>query len=101
MLAVVPVLTFGSGSYAGRPPKPPEHIDSAKYELGKNLITGRLTPSSQSADRKAQSARLKELQDQLSKRVQATVNLPALSGKLSPEQLDGLEYYLLIRYKVK
>ena len=47
MVAATPVALLGSGSYAGRPPKPPDHIDAAKYELGKNLITGRITPTSQ------------------------------------------------------
>lgn len=101
MVAATPVALLGSGSYAGRPPKPPDHIDAAKYELGKNLITGRITPTSQATNRSSQALRFKELQEKLPKRVQSSVNLAALSGKLSPEHQEGLEYYLLIRYKVK
>jgi hypothetical protein len=100
-LAAAPLLAPGSGSYTGRPPKPPEHLDAARYELGKNLCLGRLIPTSGSADRAAQESRLKELQGKLPRRAQPTLNLPALAGKLSAEQLAGLEYYLFIRYKVK
>lgn len=92
---------FGSGTYAGRPPRPPENIDSGKYELGKNLFMGTVLPKAGSGDKASQESRLKRLQDKLPRKVQPTVNLPALAGKLTPEQLAGVEYYLAVRFKVK
>ena len=92
---------MGSGTYAGRPPRPPENIDAPKYELGKNLFVGTVLPKSGTADKAGQEARLKRLQDKLPRKVQPTVNLPALAGKLTPEQLAGVEYYLAVRFKVK
>lgn len=92
---------LGSGTYAGRPPKPPDNIDAAKYELGKNLFMGKLLPKAGAGDKPTQETRLKGLQNRLPKKVQPTVNLPALAGKLTPEQMAGVEYYLAIRFKVK
>ena len=101
VLLTTPPLATASGSYSGRPPKPPEHIDAAKYELGKNLFNGKTTPSATGASKAEQAKRLGGLQEKLPKRVQQTVNLPALAGKLAPAEQQALEYYLSVRYKVK
>ncbi len=100
-LGAAPMPAFASGSYTGRPPKPPEHIDASRYELGKNLVLGNLAPSGSAPDAAKQSARLKELQGRLPRKIQSTVNLAALGGKLSADQQGALEYYLSVRYKVK
>lgn len=101
-LAALPLSVLGSGSYMGRLPTPPsELIDSGKYELGKNLFLGKVVPNSTGKDRASQATILRDLQGKLPKKVQAAVNLPALAGKLSPQQLDSLGYYLSVRYKVK
>jgi hypothetical protein len=100
-LFVMPGSVLGSGTYAGRPPKPPDNIDAAQYELGKNLFMGTVLPKAGVGDKPAQEARLKRLQDRLPRKVQPTVNLPALAGKLTPQQLAGVEYYLAVRFKVK
>ena len=100
-LSAAPIAARASGSYSGRPPKPPEHVDAAKYELGKNLFAGTLPATSKAPDAAKQEARLKELQSRLPKRVQSGSNLLALAGKLSAPQQEALEYYVSVRYKVK
>ena len=94
---------FGSGSYGGRPPKPPTSaVDSGQYNLGKDIYSGKANLGQASATTAtSQSARLKDLQAKLPKSAQKTVNLPELAGKLDAAQLSALEYYLEVRYQVK
>jgi hypothetical protein len=72
------------------------------YHRGKQIFTGGMTlsdvPSVSVLD---QAARLTALQGKLPQQVQQTVALPALAGKLRPENLQALEYYLAIRYKIE
>lgn len=94
---------FGSGSYVGRPPQPPSSsVDSGKYNLGKDIYSGKARLGGASAASAAtQSARLKDLQDKLPKAAQRSVNLPEMAGKLDATQMSALEYYIEVRHKVK
>ncbi len=97
---------LASGSYSGRPPQPPANsdggttVDRNKYALGKNVFEGSvMTPGGSSAE--TQLARLKAAQMQLPAEVAKTKDLPALAGKLSAAQLEGLEYYVAQRFAMK
>jgi hypothetical protein len=95
---------MASGSYANRPPPPPVSVsvDSNKYNLGKQVYSGKAPLGTSSSDLAAQQGpRLKELQDKLPKAAQKNTNLPDLAGKLTPGQMSALQYYLEVRYKVK
>lgn len=98
---MVPEAVWASGSYTARIPKPPEHVDGAKYELGKNLVLGKAAPSGAAANAAVQRTRLQTLQSKLPKKVQAGTDLTALAGKLSTKEEDALQYYIQVRYKVK
>jgi hypothetical protein len=105
LVLFLPLFALGSGSYTSRPPRPPAStpsIDSDKYNLGKQIYSGKATLGAANADVAAQqSPRLKELQDKLPRSAQRTANLPDLAGKLSTAQMQALEYYLEVRYKIK
>jgi len=95
---------MASGSYANRPPPPPASVsvDSNKYNLGKQVYSGKAPLGTSSSELAAQQGpRLKELQDKLPKAAQKSTNLPDLAGKLTPGQMGALQYYLEVRYKVK
>lgn len=111
LLALVATELFASGSYVTRPPLPASH-DSARYELGKAIALGRAplpgvktAPAGKLAgarqEGEAQSRRLSALQDQLPGRIRSTMTLPALAGRLTEGQLEALEYYLRVRYKIR
>ena len=108
-LALAPSVLMGSGSYTYRPPRPPSVIertkdaDKDKYELGKSIYSGKARLSGQpSADAmKVQEARLRTLQARLPESAQKKTNLPALAGRLTPGEMDALEYYVNKRFPVK
>jgi hypothetical protein len=94
---------WSSGSYTPRPPQPPARVteDSGKYELGKAIFLGSallLIPSG--AEKTVQRVRLADLQEKLPARVRKNVHLAGLAGKLTPVQLQALEYFIKVRYKV-
>lgn len=93
---------FASGSYSSRPPQPPDAViqNSRRYELGKAIFAGKLDLKDR-APQAAQLERLKDLQGRLPASKRASADLPALAGKLSPDQMTALEYFLEIRYKIK
>ncbi|MEO7414844.1 MAG: hypothetical protein ABIZ81_15975 [Opitutaceae bacterium] len=96
---------FASGSYSGRPPKPPAQsggdmkmkMDREKYGLGQKIYEGgaRLTGG---GDASAQMARLKNVQAQLPPDASKMKDLVGLAGKLSAAELDALEYYVKERF---
>lgn len=92
---------LASGSAPTRPPRPPrtdapgETMDSARYALGKSVFTGKAPLHSNRAAARQQRARLSQLAARSGAR---GASLPELAGKLSPEQLDALEYYVSQRY---
>ncbi|MDX1984953.1 MAG: hypothetical protein SFV51_32070 [Bryobacteraceae bacterium] len=98
-----------SGSYSTRPPRPPEAViqNSRRYELGKTIFAGKLELRSPApgAERgqteRVQAERLKELQSRLPTAKRLSVDLPAFAGKLTPDQMAALAYFLEIRYKIK
>jgi hypothetical protein len=103
LAVALPSPVSGSGTYPSRAPKPPNTtIDVDAYHRGKQIFTGVMTlndvPGVSVLD---QAARLTTLQEKLPTQVQRTVTLPALAGTLRPENLEALEYYLAIRYKIE
>jgi hypothetical protein len=99
---------FASGSYSGRPPKPPAKsgdgmamkMDREKYALGQKVYEGSaMTPGGGNAD--VQMARLKAAQMMLPADAMKMKDLPALAGKLSAAQLEALEYFVAQRFGMK
>jgi hypothetical protein len=98
-----PAFLTASGNYATRPPQPPVGIieNSRMYELGKAIFAGKSTlKNSSSTDARPQRARLASLQERLSPALKKTVDLPGMAGKLSPVQMEALEYFLKVRHKI-
>jgi hypothetical protein len=89
-----------SGTYSGGGVKPPVKIDSARYELGKAVFTGKAKLGDTKADEEAQKTQLSAWQKSLPASVQKTADLPAFAGRLTEAQLDGLGHFLQIRYNV-
>ena len=94
---------FASGSFSGRPPKPPSQsgdtmkLDREKYTLGQKVYEGSaMTPGAGNAG--AQRPRLKALQMKLPAGAR---NLEALAGELSDQQLEALEYFVAQRFAMK
>ena len=90
-----------SGSYTAVGIKPLIKIDSARFELGKAVFTGKTKLAETPTAPETQSATLTAWQKGLPASVQKTANLPALAGKLTAAQLDGLKHYLEVRYNLK
>ncbi len=92
---------LASGSAPTRPPRPPrndapaETMDNSRYALGKSVFTGKAPLHSNPAAARQQRVRLTQLAARSGSR---GASLPKLAGKLSPEQLDALEYYISQRY---
>jgi hypothetical protein len=98
----LPLSVAASGTYSARPIRPPvSAVDANKYNIGKHIFSGKYDPGKPPGAAAAQTPRLKALQEKLPKSVQKTRDLPALAGKLSNEQMQSLEYYLGVRYKIK
>lgn len=108
-LSLAPSLLKGSGSYSSRPPRPPALIeigkdaDKERYELGKKIYSGkaRLSGKPSLENMTTQEATLKRLQARLAESAQQKTNLLPLAGRLSPAELDALEYYVNKRFPVK
>jgi|SRR5204863_7125840 len=108
-LAFAPSILSGSGSYSIRPPRPPSPVgvtkdtDRERYELGKKIYSGKAhLTADPSADIKAQQeTRLRALQARLPESAQKKTDLPALAGRLTPAEMDALEYYVNKRFPAK
>ncbi len=86
-----------------RPVFPAAHrvADSEKYELGKAIFLGKAVLKEQAnTDKLGQRTRLVSLQERLPARVQKTVDLASLCGKLSEDQFAALQHFLKVRLKV-
>ena len=98
----LPLSAPASGTYSARPIRPPvSAVDANKYNIGKHIFSGKYEPGKPPGDAATPTPRLKALQEKLPKSAQKTSDLPALAGKLSNEQMQSLEYYLGVRYKIK
>jgi hypothetical protein len=104
---------FASGGGPAAPPRPPkkekdmpkksemsmmETIDSARYELGKAVYTGKYTAVN---NRQKMSEQKKALMMMSNKAGSKVKDLSSLAGKISDEQLKALEYYLSKRFMQK
>ncbi|MEO6246420.1 MAG: hypothetical protein ABIQ12_13380 [Opitutaceae bacterium] len=106
--AAATVPASASGSYSGRPPKPPAtatsggemKMDREKYGLGQKIYDGgaKLVGG---GDANSQLARLKALQGMLPADAMKMKDLPALAGKLSAAEIDALEYFVKQRFAMK
>lgn len=97
-LCVAPALA--SGSYTAKPPRLGQ-LDHARYHLGKQVFTGKLDlPAAATGDAASQLPALQELEDKLPEKVRAKSQLTSLAGRLTREQLDALEYYLTVRFRL-
>lgn len=79
----------------------PKDFDSEKYLLGEQICTGKATISKHDLkDEVKQKERIIELQQKLTYKDRKLTNLLELSGKLTPRELESLEYYVSLRYKL-
>jgi hypothetical protein len=101
-ILLVAGIANASGSYV-RPASQRAGLDDyAKYELGKQVSTGRIELAERSEETfDDQSTVLSSLQSRLPRGARKRLDLPVYAGRLSPEQLDALHYYLKVRYKVR
>jgi hypothetical protein len=96
---------MGSGSYIARLPAPAtslvrSNVDREKFGLGQKLFNAsvKLEAAEPAAP---QLVRLKKLQAKLPESVATKKDLAELAGKLTPQQLDALEYFVIQRYATK
>ena len=104
LAAATTVPAFASGSYPGRPPKPPAggamKMDREKYGLGQKIYDGSAKLMG-GGDAGAQTARLQAAQALLPADAMKAKNLPALAGKLSAAELEALEYFVKERFATR
>jgi hypothetical protein len=101
LLGGTPTLLEASGSYPGPGIRPSSRINAVKYELGKAVFNGKATLTAGAGDAAEQGGKLTAWQKLLPVAAAKTVDLPALAGKLTTEQLDALQYFIEIRYNLK
>lgn len=101
LLGATGLPSMASGSYPGPGIRPPAKHDTAKYELGKAVFTGKSGLTIGAGNAETQGATLKEWQKALPVAVQRTTDLTAMAGKLTQGQLDGLQHFLEVRYNLK
>ncbi len=97
-----------SGTYPpvspARPPSRPgdrSTLDRRTYEEGQRVFSGRVPLLEPSADREAEQRQvLTRWQSRLPFLTKLRVNLPAMSGRLTEDQMATLAYFLAIRYKI-
>ena len=96
---------FASGSSVIRIPVPGAGaagggFDREKFGLGQKIFSGGVKPAGHESAA-AQGARLRALQAKLPESVAQKRDLNLLAGRLLPEQLDALEYFVTQRYPAK
>ena len=97
-----PQLAGASGSYVRSASHRAGLDDYPKYALGKSVSTGSVAlPETPSDSAGEQEPVLDELQTQLPRSARARLDLPALAGRLTPDQLEALQYYLKVRYRIR
>ncbi len=96
---------FASGSYVGRPPKPPKQglemqINQQKWELGKQVYNNESVRLG-GGDVEVQRPRLQAVQAMLPPDIARDKDFVSLAGAFSEAQLDALEYFVKRRFPVK
>jgi hypothetical protein len=97
-----PILASG-GFSGGGVQQIPQGQNREKFHLGKSVYNQEISIPS-TVDKKleeSQSERLEYLQGALPNADKKRVYLPDLAGKLTPEQIDALEYFVSVRFNVK
>ncbi|WP_394854569.1 hypothetical protein [Leptospira ellisii] len=81
----------------------PKGQDREKYHLGKSVynLEVEIPAEIDAAKTQEQKIRLEYLQGSLPNTEKQRVNLEQLAGRLTPEQLDALEYFVSVRFNVK
>lgn len=80
----------------------PQGQDREKYHLGKAIFNQEISLEKQTnSNLNDQEERLEYLQGSLPNTEKRRVNLPELSGKLTEEQLQALEYFIQVRFNIK
>jgi hypothetical protein len=69
-------------------------VDASKYQLGKEIFTGKLQPAT------TQKSALEALQEKLPPEQQKNVRLPEMAGRLSAYEMDALGYYVAVRFRL-
>ncbi|AOP36051.1 hypothetical protein A0128_11910 [Leptospira tipperaryensis] len=104
LFSVLVFPSFASGGFSGGGvAQIPKGKDREKYHLGKSVYNHEIeiTAVADPAKTAAQKIRLEYLQGSLPNSEKQRVNLEEFAGKLTPEQLDSLEYFVSIRFNVK
>jgi hypothetical protein len=94
-------LALASGSYSGRPPRPPSSVDRGAYELGKKVFAGEFTKAATPGDAASQATLLTSLHENLPAKARSKSKIASYSGQLSDEQVVALQYFLKKRYKIQ
>lgn len=92
---------YASGGYSSRmavphPTTSQGQVDREKYNLGQRVFAGKI--NSGQGDAATQKVKLTALQSLLPAKLAKEKDLSTLAGKLSPAQLDALDYFLNQRY---
>ena len=75
-------------------------IDTTKYITGKKLFTGTTTLQERPETTELVAPKLKALQEALPGAVKRTIDLNGMAGKLTTIQMEALEYYIAIRFRI-
>lgn len=88
--------------FGGKPSRsvPALSIDSDKYALGSRVYSRQITGPVNTRVAKPQLTRLQALEVRLPKQQIRKANLELLAGRLTDVELDALEYFLKIRYRI-
>jgi hypothetical protein len=92
---------LASGSYTGRPPRPPSSVDRGLYEMGKKVFAGEFVVASAPGSAASQSELLSGLHERLPHKARAKSEIASYAGQLSAEQVKALQYFLKKRYKIR
>ena len=102
LFAVTSLGLLASGSYPGKPGKPPRTPDVNRYQLGKAIFTGKKKlAAADDARKEAQSATIAKIESKLPAKVKRKYSVTGFAGKLSDKEMGALIYYLGVRYRIK
>lgn len=101
VVLAAPIPTAASGSYAGRPPRPPSSVDRQLYEAGKKVFAGEVASpeAADRADSAAEQRRLLEaIEASIPRKDRARARFTELAGSLSAAQVEALRYFVSKRF---